>query len=725
MNKPPSPDILEALRPIILADHVAVIGASVSPEKAGNRVIRNLRLHGYEGRISPVNPAGGEIEGLTCYPDVGAIPETVDCAIILIPPGAITEAVRGCAEAGVRSCVIGAVGFAELDTEQGRARQREVTDAALAAGMRVLGPNTNGFLNRDIGLALGYNTSHGEPIAKGVISVAAHTGALFTHFARILGRIKVGMSKFISVGNEADLSLLDCLEYFLEDENSQVIGLIIKGIRDGARFRALLERARAMGKPVVALKLGRSKAGAGASLAHATRLAGDGRAYDALFTLTGVATVPSIEAFSAGCALLAGRSAASMVGDQRLVCVSSSGAGAAMLADLAEARGIPMAVGPDGNWDEPVAKALGAVKTNQITHNPLDTGSLGRRERLDEVFEVLTAEGITGPTVGFTHTVGGIEADDIVARAFVRRKQRTQALTVMISPSGLIDQVVELYVDNAIPVFADTATAFDALKCHFATLPDGAAPDPFPPPLSARPSPTLERLAEARGSPVLDELASAEILREAGLAMVDSLPVASQAAAGKLAASWGYPVVLKGLAPGIAHKNDLGLVVPGIAGPRALDQAFRDIKRALKARGLGPGKVPLILQPMIPAKVELILGVTREVGLGHFALVGLGGIHAEVLDETVLLPLPIAGPAIKSRLDASRLGRLIAAIDVHGAGLMNDLLDALDALQGLIAAEGALIEAIDVNPFLLGAGRSVAVDALVVLARGSTDQSSP
>ena len=711
-------NIYEALRPIIRAEHVAIIGASATPGKAGNRVILNLRLHDYQGRISPVNPAGGEIEGLTCYRAVGDIPETVDCAIVLTPLSAVVDAVQECAAAGVRACVIGAVGFAELDTDEGRARQKAMTDAATASGMRLVGPNTNGFLNRDIGLALGYNTSHSEPILQGPISVAAHTGALFTHYARIFDRFRVGMSKFISVGNEADLTLLDCFEYFLEDDNTQVIGLIIEGIDDGARFRTLLNIARERGKPVVVLKLGRSKAGAGASLAHATRLAGNGRAYDALFAQYGVATVPSIEAFAGGCALLAQRTPETLAGDQRLTCVSSSGAGAAMLADLADVRGMPMAVGPDGNWETEVAAALQTVKTNQVLRNPLDTGSLGGQGKIVDVFEVLLAQGVTGPTIGFTHSIGGDLGSETLPRAFIERHQRSQSPAVMISPGGLVDSVDALYIENGIPVFRDTATAFDALKCHYATLP--VSRDAVSPTVPPRRSETLSSLLGSTGQAgALDELTSSQILRDIGLPIVEARTVATLQDATAAAADLGYPVVLKALAPGVAHKNDLGFVAAGISSAAALRDAFRSMRTAVKAAGYGPRSVPYILQPMIAADMELILGVTREIGLGHFLIVGLGGVLAEALDETVLLPVPIARQDMVRHINSSRVGRVIAAVSRGDGAMMDEILNALEALQALLAAQGDAIDAIDVNPFLLRRAGCVAVDALVVPAIGT------
>ena len=208
----------EALQPLFGPEHVAVIGASSTPGKQGNTAIRYLKRCGFPGRISPVNPAGGEIEGLTCYRSIKEVPGQVDCVLLVIPAAAVVSAIRECAEVGVRVAIVGANGFAELGTEQGRARQAELTAIARASGTRIVGPNTNGILNASHPLSLGYNTSHGDPIFAGPVSIAAHSGALFNSVAPRLRQLGVGLSKFVPVGNEADIYMLDFLELFIADE---------------------------------------------------------------------------------------------------------------------------------------------------------------------------------------------------------------------------------------------------------------------------------------------------------------------------------------------------------------------------------------------------------------------------------------------------------------------------------------------------------------------------
>ena len=315
MNKAAA-DAVQSLRPLLRPNSIAIIGASRTPGKSGHSVVRNLVNGGFQGRIFPVNPAGGEIEGLRCYPSVAALPERADCAILVIPAADMVEAVRQCASAGVRTVIVGASGFAETGESEDKQRQDALAVIARDAGMRMLGPNTNGILNTVDRMLLGYNSEYRQRFEPGSISMVSHSGALFGGIARSLRRFGAHLCKFIPVGNEADIDILDVLEFLIHDDATRVIGLIVEGIGNGERLKRLAQIANHLGKPIVALKVGRSTVGAEATMAHSSRLAGSARAYDALFDACSIATVRSVEALSGGCALLADRTPRAGAGDQ-------------------------------------------------------------------------------------------------------------------------------------------------------------------------------------------------------------------------------------------------------------------------------------------------------------------------------------------------------------------------------------------------------------------------
>lgn len=712
-----------SLRPLFEPEHVAVIGASRNTTKHGHRAVTSLLAHGFQGRISLINPSGGEVAGMPCLPSIADAPGRVDCAIVIIPAEGAVEAIRECAAAGVRSLVVAIVGFAELGTDEGRARQDEITAIARAHGIRMLGPNTNGIFNASHHFSMGSNTSHSEPMESGSISVVSHSGALFNHFARRLRQYGAGLSKFVPMGNEADVDMLDVLEYLIEDEATRVIGMIVEGIHDGARFRTLAERARDAGKPIAVLKLGRSRSGAKSSLAHSSRLAGDARAYDALFRACSVARVPTVEALAGGCAILAALPRAPLA-DSRLLCIANSGAACAMLADLAEEYAIPLAVDEHSEWDPPVAAALAEIPTLAPVRNPIDTGTFGGKNRLDDVFGALERGGVTGPTIAFLHTVLSNNKVANEAKALIAHKERTSAPTLVVTPGGLDEAVMELYTRSGIPVFRDTVTLFDSLQCYYATRSPknvlSAANGAGPRVGLARAGELLEAAA-ARRQTLLSELESSEILRSAGVPLVASTVARSAADAVAAAESAGFPVVLKALAPDVAHKNQLGFVVTGIANAEGLRREWDALEARAAAAGYARANVAFIVQPMFAAKTELIVGVSRQEALGHFLVVGIGGIYTEVFDLVELIPIPSSPAAIRVVIEASRVGKLIASIAAPAEPdvLWDQVIGVLEALQSLVVEYGERIESIDINPLLIGSRGCMAVDALVVLTENS------
>jgi acetate---CoA ligase (ADP-forming) len=694
--------VLDALRPLFKPEDIAIIGASKSPGKQGHTAVVNVRKAGFPGGIFPINPAGGEVEGLRCYASIAEVPRRVDCALMVIPAGASVQAVRNCAAAGVRALIIAATGYAELGTEEGKARQDEIVRIARGSGMRIMGPNTNGLFNATDRLSLGYNTSHGDPLSSGPVSIAAHSGALFNAVAPRLREMGVGLSKYVPVGNEADLSLLDFFEYFVADDDTRIIGLILESIADGARFRALAQRAQAAGKPVVALKLGRSKAGAGAAEAHSARLAGNARAVDALLRECGVGSVSSTEALVGACAVLnARRNAPSSKAG--LVCIATSGGGASMMADHAAAFGLPLAGNPDGSWGGRVAEAIALFAGAASVRNPADTGSIGGHDNIDKLFAAQEADGYCGPTLVFAHNFPDPEASRRLAGRMAARQQRTRLPVVVIAPGGLASDVVEQYRVSGIPYFRDAATAFHALRAYHGTEVHIVSVSSAPATLG-----DVEQLL-VHGPAFLSEIDSAAILRLAGIPIVESRVAANESAALDAAVALGYPVALKALAPGVAHKNHAGLVIVGLHDASAVRTAFAVLEERI---GAARAETEIIVQPMISAKAELIVGVSREGALGHFLLAGLGGIYAEVLDEITLIPVPIAPETIRSRLAQSKAGALARHVGGHAA--VDAVVRVLASLQDLILAHGNRIESVDINPLLLGDGVCLGVDALVV-----------
>lgn len=733
----------QSLVPLFQPRHVAVVGASRTPGKHGHTVVKNL-TRGFAGAVWPVSPAGEDIEGKTCYRAIADLPAAPDCVFLAIPAAAVVDAVQACAKIGARSIVIGANGFAESGTAEGRARQAAITQIARDHGIRLLGPNTNGFINNDDQVAVGYNTSHGERHKVTGLSIASHSGAILNSVARRLARAGSGFSKWVSIGNEADIDLLDVFEYFIADPATQVIGLIIEGLRDGARFRDLAARAHAAGKPVVALKLGRSAAGAGAALAHSSRLAGSARAYDALFRASGVASVRTLEAFTGGCSLLRHKGQGLTSGDDDgIICVATSGGGGGMVVDMAAEFGLPLASTVDGDFGPAVNAGIAALGGIGALRNPIDLSLLGNTwTPLVEVFRVMGDCGKKGPTVCFAHVAARPQQDERLVAGLVARQQAVAAPVLVFAPGGLLANIEALYAEHGIPVFHDIVTAMESLQCWFAAR--RAQPAPLAPvaaPVGSAVAMLRASIDKASGG-VLGEFDSATILARAGVPMVASWPVISAEEAKFAASQLGYPVVLKAMLPGVAHKSRLGLVLPRLPDGEAVERAFHSLQERAAGLGHGAAELTCLVQPMLSADYELIVGVSREADLGYFLVVGLGGIYSEILDEVLLFPRGLTEQRLAAELAASRLGRIAAQNQGHaeaaspapdhdhhhdhghGHGeescaaaipVLDQIVDILARLQDLVGESGELIQSIDLNPILVRQGSCIAVDALIEL----------
>lgn len=709
--------VTSSLRPLLEPRSVAVIGASATPGKQGNVAVAYLQRTGFPGRIYPINPAGGTIEGLTCYKSIGDVPEPVDLVFSIIPASATIAAAEACAKARVGAMIIGAAGFSEMGSDIGRQRQAEVVRIARAAGMRVLGPNTNGVWNAHCPLSLGFNTSHGEPPNPGPISIAAHSGALFDCFIPRLKAFGGGFSKLVPLGNEGDITMLETLEHLIDDPETEVIGLIVEAVTDGARLRQLAQRARRAGKPIVALKLGRSAAGAGAALAHSSRLAGSARAYAALLRECGIGVVRSIETLAAVTTLLTDKRALVHSGDRRWIGISSTGGGCSLMADHASDLGLAQAGNADGTWGGETARLIASYQGTGLIRNPVDGGNLHGWDKLPGLIAAMERDGHLGPLVGFAHRLPNLGRDMTLLEPLVERKWRTGAPVVIVAPGGLRPEIEARYAAERIPVFHDLPTCFESLRCladmREMAVPEGSTAAAIP----KRSAGTGIRTELARLEPgqFLSEIESAAVLRRAGVPMVDSRVVDSREAAQRAASGLGYPVVLKALVPGVAHKHDAGLVALSLADAVALDAEWTRIEQALARIGATRNETTILVQPMRSGHAELILGTTWEPALGHFLLVGLGGVNAEAFDSVVLLPVPMSAPAVQSTLSSSKLAPLLARLAQRtGRDLLADISDALAPLQGVVLEGGDLLGSIDVNPLIVTGDGLVAVDALIV-----------
>lgn len=670
----------DALHALFHPRAVAVVGASDDTTKFGYIVLTNVARTGFTGGVYGVNRRLSDVEGIPCVPDLSALPEPVDVAFLSIPAEAAVQAVRDCARLGMKAVIVGSAGYAESLDAGGAERQRALQRIAAEEGIRIVGPNCNGIYNAHFPVSIGFNTAHAKRQPPGGIAIFSHSGALFDAMAGRLAMLGAGLSLFASAGNEADLSVLDYMEYAIGHAPTQVIALLIDSLDDGARFRALAERARAAGKHVVALKIGASDAGAAAAVAHSSRLAGDAAAYAALFEAAGVAQVATLEGLMTASALLERYGAR----PGALGAMSTSGAGASLIADRCAALGVTLAAFGPGTH-----AAIDAHKVFSRIGNPLDLGIFGGMRRSGDVPSHLLADPEVGVALALVHSMNPWQGDPIRA-ALARAREASGKPLLIVAPGGMPPEERATYESRGMPVFTETDILLEGIGALM-TPPPVATPE-----LSRAPAPRLPARA-------LTEPESLRLLAGFGVPVVPTVECGTADEAAAAARQAGYPVVLKGVAEGVAHKSDLGLVRVGLRDEAALREAFGTL-----------GCARVVVQAMVAGGLEAIAGVSRAEGVGLVLLAGLGGIHAEALRDVATWPLPIARPAIEAKLARGGLGRVLASTRWPHPAAAAALVDLLMALQETALALGERLEAIDVNPVILGASGAIAVDALVV-----------
>ncbi len=674
---------------------VAIVGASSDPTKASGLPLRNIAQSKFTGKIYPVNPRASEISGLTCYPTVSALPEAPDVAILMVDAKLSPEVLEECGKKGVKTAIIGSAGFSESGPE-GRERQERLGDIAKTYNIRVCGPNCHGTFNVLKNIPCGYDHAYALPIKPGPVAIASHSGALLGVIGHRAVQANQGFSYMVSNGNEMDLDLCDFTEFYLDDEHTKVVAVLMEGLKNGPRFLELARRAHEIGKIIVVLKVGKSERGALTTMAHTARMAGAGEVYEAAFRQFGVISTDTVETFL-GAAQMAAHQPVPRGG--RILVMTSSGAGASLMADKASEYGIELA---DISGE---AKARIPQRRTAILTNPFDTAGASRSPGfLSGVCEAFAADTANDCLLMY---LGPLAVRHDYARNFAAASEKfgkTAAAIIMLSEPDVRD----IFQEHHIPVFdAATDACFKMLRGYMdygrflqrhADAPENGASLGV-----ARPE-AETILRSHRNGAVLAQSATTELLDVYGLACAAGISAVTGDEAKAAAAKLGYPVILKAMVPNIAHRSDAGLVSRKIANDVELQQEYAALQA--HARALSENKYPVSVDKFIAHDFEVILGVKYDPTFGPAILCGLGGTFAEVLKDYALRLAPL------NRIDAEDMLSSLKAFPILQRGATqkgNPLValgDALLRLSDLAVELTGKISAVDINPVGLSAGSS-------------------
>lgn len=683
---------------------VAVIGASRRRGTVGGEILHNMLGSRFAGALYAVNRAGGVVQALPGHRAVGDIPGPVELAVVAVGADEVVGVARECAAKGVRALVVISAGFAETG-ETGAARQGELVAVCREAGMRLVGPNCLGVLNT--APAVGLNTTFApHPAAPGRVGFMSQSGGVGIAIVEAAGRLGFGLSSFVSVGNKADLSGNDFLQYWEQDPGTDVALLYLESFGNPRKFARIAPRF-ARRKPLLAVKSGRSAAGTRATLSHTgALLSASDATVDALFEQAGVIRADTLHELFAVGALL---SAQPVPRGGRVAILTNAGGPGIMCADACQAAGIDVPELPSG-VRERLAEFLAPTAS---LGNPVDMLATASAADYRRALEVLIGDDACDAILTIFVPPLVTETDDVAAA--IRRVAETRPKVAIAAVFMTQDEPPAQLRGDAVSVpgyaFPEDAARAVALAARYGRWRATPARPPTAPadvdPIRA--AAVLSR-ALGTGPGWLGADSVAELLACYGLPAIDTRIVADSNQAVTAAAEVGMPVALKASAPGLVHKTDADGVRLNLATAGAVAAAAAEVDASVAASGYVLDG--LVVQPMAPAGVELIVGVVHDPSFGPVLACGAGGTTAQLIGDVAVRITPLTDA------DAARMVRSLRTfplLDGYRGAARCDL----EAIEDILLRVSAMVEAhpeiaeLDCNPLIALPDGAVIVDARV------------
>jgi acetyl coenzyme A synthetase (ADP forming)-like protein len=696
-----------ALRSFLAPRSVAVIGASRRRRTIGGEILHNLIAQGFTGELYAVNNKAHTVQGKRAYASIGELPGPVDLAVIAIPAEHVARVARECAQAGTHALLVISGGFAETGPA-GMRRQQELLGVCREAGMRLIGPNCLGVLNTAPDVRLNATFAPGSPPA-GRIGFLSQSGGVGIAMIDSAERLGLGLSSFVSVGDKADISGNDLLQYWEHDGDTDVVLLYLESFGNPRRFARIARRV-SLAKPIVAVKSGRSAAGARAGASHTGVLvSASDVTVDALFEQAGVIRTDTVHELFDVAGLL---SAQPVPRGSRVAIVTNAGGPGILCADACQAAGLDVVelsprvrrrlartLDPQASLVNPIDM----IATAPAEHYRLTIETLAREQACDAILTIFVPPLVTEARAA--------------AREIHKAAQSAGAVTVVAVFMTGAAMPEELAGSGArVPAFDFPEDAARALSQtvrygRWRERPTGEVLEPA----GRRPAAAAAIIARglAGGAGWLGPPEVAALLDCYGLPLIQTRTARTTSEAVAAAAEIGGPVALKAIAPGLLHKSDAGGVLLGLNGPGAVRAGARKIRMALARAGHRPEG--WIVQPMAAAEVELLMGVVHDESFGPVIACGAGGTRAELLGDVAVRITPLTDLDARSMLRSLRMFPLLEGYRGSPPCDVAALEDALVRLSALVQAHPEVAE-LDANPVAAGPDGALILDARVRLS---------
>lgn len=694
------------LEAIFAPRSVAVIGATPNEQKLGHTVLKNIRNAGFSGPIYPIHPTAQTVLGLSAYPSVLDIPGPLDLAVIVVPPQAVLEVVDECGRKGVRGLIVITAGFKEVGGE-GRERERQLLERVRSYGMRMLGPNCLGVIDTVSQLNASFAALMPDP---GAIAFMSQSGAICTAILDWAKGRGIGFSRFVSLGNKADIDEVALLQAWRDDPHSRVILAYLESISDGQAFT---KTARDVTKntPIIAIKSGTTEAGSRAIASHTGSLAGSERAYEAAFSQSGVIRARSLQEVFDNALLFAYQP---LIRGDRIAIVTNAGGPGILTADAIEREGLRLSRFTEAT----IARLQDQLPPTASVYNPIDLVGDARSDRYRVGLEAALADpNVDGVIVLLTPQAQSDVAETAQIIAELAHDQHKPVVTSFMGQVSLTEGL-RILSENNIPNYPFPERAVAALRAMVSYMRWRMRPVEEYVSFDVdrdRVRAVFDRV-RASGRLELGELEAREVVEAYGMRLPRSELARSPEEAIEIASRIGYPVVLKVSSPDILHKSDIGGVKVGLRSADDVRDTFELLD--YRARRYSPNATiwGMLVQEQAPPGREVIVGMSRDAQFGPLLLFGLGGIYVEVLKDVSFRLAPISRQEAQEMVQSIRAYPLLQGVRGQPPADIEAAIEVVLRSAQLVTDFPEIVE-MDLNPVVLyerGQGATV-LDARIIL----------
>ena len=705
---------LHDLRPILEPQSVAVIGASRQPGTVGYAVLSNLLMGQFTGIIYPVNPKAKSICGVRSYPSILEIPDPVDLAVIIVRANLVPQVLEECGQRGVKGAIVISAGFKETGPE-GAKLEAQVREIAHHYGIALVGPNCLGVINTDPNYRLNASFAKEMPL-PGNIAFISQSGALCTAVLDYAKGQGIGFSKVISLGNKADVNENDFLAYLWRDPHTQVILMYVEELTEGRRFLQLAREITGEGdgrKPILALKAGRTPAGARAVASHTGSLAGSDEVYEALFAQAGVLRADTVEDLFEYAIAFANQP---LPNGRRTVIITNAGGPGIMATDACVRYGLELAQ----LSEQTLTKLQEKLPPHASLQNPIDLIGDAQHDRYEAALNVVLEDPNVDAIVVLLTPQAMTDIENI-ARVIVQASKR-QSKPILACFMGLVDisAGVNILKENGVPAYSFPEDAVRALAAMVRYVDWVRRPRTGVKTFPVNTDKARQLLKEAPVSEhgFVPEEVALQVLEAYGFPMLPWGVAKTPDEAVAVARQIGYPVALKILSPDIVHKFDVGGVQLNLNNDSDVRQAFERIINSVKQH-IPEAKIEgVLVQAMAKKGREVILGMKRDPQFGPILMFGLGGIYVEVLKDVTFRFAPVRELGAYRMVRDIKTYRLLEGVRGEPPADIDKIVECIERLSQL-AMEQDLIEELDINPLIVypqGEG-AVVVDVRIMVNR--------